>query len=690
MNTSSSKSPERSAELRSLLNKASHAYYVLDSPLMEDAVYDRLYRELLKLEAENPSLIKQDSPTQRLGGLTAKGFISTKHRVPLMSLDNAFSLKELQEWHSKIINLLKVKSKKNDINKSLPIIGELKIDGNALALSYVDGVLVKAATRGDGTSGEEITSNAITISSIPLRLNLNHPPSWLEVRGEVFIANNVFQSINDERKINNQSLFANPRNACAGTLRQLDPQVVAKRKLDFFAYTMHLPDKLISQDANPKQPNNQRDALQWLKDAGFKVNPNSKLMTGLEEIETYFRQWEVERKKLTYATDGLVLKINDFSLQVLAGFTQKAPRWAIALKYPAEEAPSKLKRLSCQVGRTGVITPVAEFEAISLAGTSVSRATLHNANRLEALDLHSEDTIVVRKAGEIIPEVVRVLTELRSPKSKRLELPQRCPECNSKLIRENNQAATKCINDLCPAIIQGMVRHWVSKNAMDIDGLGIKLIEQLVKKGLVKSITNLYELDINSLTSIERMGQKSARNLIDAISKSKRQPWYRQLYGLGINHVGEANAKALANSFPNISLLCDLSCNTPAKITDIYGIGNEIKQSLQQWFANPTNKQLIKELQRIGLSLASNESNLKRNSNLASNQIFVITGSLPSLSRYEIKRLIEDSGGKVSSSVSSKTNFLIAGTSAGSKIKKAKDLGIPIIDEDGFKALLNS
>ena len=393
----------------------------------------------------------------------------------------------------------------------------------------------------------------------------------------------------------------------------------------------------------------------------------------------------------------MVLKLNDLQLQDAAGFTQKAPRWAIALKYPAEEAPSKLLRLACQVGRTGVVTPVAEFEPVPLAGTSVSRATLHNADRLAELDLHAGDTIVVRKAGEIIPEVVRVLAELRPAGAHRLELPHTCPECSSELVREEGEAATRCVNSSCPAILRGALRHWVSKGALDVDGLGSKLIEQLVDRGLVGSIADLYRLDGALLASLERMGSKSADNLVAALEASKAQPWHRQLYGLGIHHVGEVNAKALVTSFPSAAELATAATETPELITAVYGIGGEIAQSLQQWFATPANQALLGELERLGFSLASSDEELAAaaerasasNSSL-SGQTFVLTGTLPSLSRSEAKALIEAAGGKVSGSVSKKTNYVVAGDEAGSKLTKAESLGVTVLDEAGLKALLDA
>jgi len=673
----------RAVELRLLLNRAAHAYYVLDAPVMEDAVYDRLYRELAELEQNQPELISADSPTQRVGGEPAEGFSSVEHRIPLQSLDNAFNGDELQAWHERLLKQLD-----RNPGTNLPLVGELKIDGNALALSYQNGVLVRAATRGDGSSGEEITANVRTISSIPLRLQIDDPPEWVEVRGEAFIPDDTFAAINTEREARGEALFANPRNACAGTLRQLDPKVVAARRLDFFAHTRHLPS-----DA-PNRPDSQWDVLAWLEQAGFRVNPNRELCADVAAIHSFCDRWEQQRHDLPYATDGVVVKLNDLRLQDEAGFTQKAPRWAIALKYPAEEAPSRLLRVVVQVGRTGAVTPVAEFEPVALAGTSVSRATLHNADRIAELDLHLGDTVVVRKAGEIIPEVVRVLPELRPAEATAVQLPTTCPECGSTLVREGAEAATRCINSSCPAILRGGLRHWVSKGALDVDGLGSKLIEQLVERRLVHSIADLYRLDAALLSSLERMGEKSAANLVTALEQSKQQPWHRQLFGLGIRHIGEVNAKALAAAYPSSA---ELAFAEPEGIAALHGIGPEISSSLQQWHANPSNQRLLEDLLSVGLSLEANASELNANSTGEDNKTgvllgktLVLTGTLPNLSRSDAKTLIEAAGGKVSGSVSKKTDYLVAGEAAGSKLSKAESLGIQVLNEAELQDLLKA
>jgi DNA ligase (NAD+) len=530
---------------------------------------------------------------------------------------------------------------------------------------------------------------------VPLRLQLDNPPAWVEVRGEALIPDGTFAAINAERAARGEALFANPRNACAGTLRQLDPRVVAARRLDFFAYTLHLSDDWQAAGTDPFRPHSQWQSLQWLAAAGFRVNPNAQLCPDLAAVEAFFGHWDTGRRQLPYATDGVVVKLDDLRLQADAGFTQKAPRWAIALKYPAEEAPSKLLRLTCQVGRTGVVTPVAEFEPVPLAGTTVSRATLHNADRLAELDLHTGDTVVVRKAGEIIPEVVRVLSELRPAGAHRVHLPDRCPECGSELVRETGEAATRCVNSSCPAILRGSLRHWVSKGALDVDGLGSKLIEQLVDRGLVHGIADLYRLDPALLASLERMGDTSAAKLVTALEASKQQPWHRQLYGLGIHHVGEVNAKALARTFASASTLAAAAGDTPELITAIHGIGGEIAESLRQWFATPANQQLLEQLHTVGFGLCCTEAE-RAAAQQASSGVdsrltgltFVLTGTLPSLSRSQAQALIEAAGAKVSGSVSKKTTYVVAGSEAGSKLSKAESLGVTVLSETDLLTLL--
>jgi len=683
----------RVAELRSLLQQAAHAYYVKDAPLMEDAVYDQLFRELQELEIRYPELITSDSPTQRVGGEPAEGFKNVAHRVPLYSLENAFGIDELEKWHGKLLKVLERNPFHEDFN--LAMVGELKIDGSAIALSYANGFLIRAATRGDGERGEDITANVRTIASVPLRLKLEQPPAWVEVRGEALIPTEKFIAINAERQARGESLFANPRNACAGTLRQLDSKVVAARRLSFFAYTLHLPD---DGQANLGKPATQWSALEWLESAGFQVNPYRERFSDLAGVESFFNRWEGARKDLPYATDGVVVKLDNLQLQEIAGFTDTHPRWAVALKYPAEEAPSRLLRIICQVGRTGAVTPVAEFEPVHLAGTIVSRASLHNANRVAELDLHTGDSIVVRKAGEIIPEVVGVLPELRKLEATSLVLPDSCPECSSRLVREEGEAATRCINSSCPAIILASLCHWVSKKALDVDGLGSKSIEQMVECGLVKSIADLYRIEVSVLASLERMGDKSAHNIVDELSKSKAKPWHRKLYGLGINHIGEVNAKVLSKFYPNAEVLKQASIQNADDITRLAGFGPEMSRSLQQWFSNAANQHLIDELMSLGIEMRSGEEAIAQQLALDSiilkhpldGKKFVLTGKLPSLSRTEAQSLIEAAGGKVIDSVSKQTDYVVAGDKAGTKLDKAAALGVSVLSETDLRELLNA
>ena len=695
MNSKFNQYYERAKELRALLNKANHSYYVLDSPELADSIYDQLYRELIDIENNNPSLITADSPSQRLGGIPSKGFSSINHNIPLLSLDNAFNIDELKSWYSKITKSISAEFKSIQGIQKPELICELKIDGNAISLRYENGILISAATRGDGKTGEDITENIRTISTIPLRLLLNNPPDWIEIRGEAFMPNDIFKKLNIERKNTNQPLFANPRNSCAGTLRQLDSKIVASRKLDFFAYSVYLPKNWDSEDSKYKKPISQSEALIFLKNIGFKVNNTSKIKINLDEASNYYKHWEIQKNSLDYATDGIVVKVDNFDIQNILGSTNKAPRWAIAVKYPAEEKATKLKKIIFQVGRTGAVTPVAEFESIDLAGTSVNRATLHNAKRLASLDLHYGDTIVVRKAGEIIPEVTRVMKEFREIDSNLVKLPKECPECNSQLVQESNEAITKCSNSECPAKIKGRLLHWVSKGSMNIEGLGEKIINQLVTTGYVKSIADLYKLEVNSLLSLERFGKKSANNLLREINESKTKSWHKQLYGLGIPHVGEANAKSLSNNFKSIEELITISKESPENISYIYGFGNEIRDAIIKWFDNSNNQMLIKELKYIGFSLKEdlkskvNHSNYSSNfTNLLKGKSFVLTGTLNSLTRDEAKELIENAGGRVSSSISKKTDFLISGEKAGIKVKKAQTLGVKIINENEFKLLI--
>jgi DNA ligase (NAD+) len=670
---------QRMVQLRQQLNDASYAYYVLDTPTLADTVYDRLYRELQDLEAQHPELITPDSPTQRVGDRPSPQFESVRHDIPLYSLENAFNQSEFAAWETRWQRQIQA-----EIGKipDYAYVCELKIDGSAIALTYKDGLLVRGLTRGDGTIGEEITPNIKTIRSIPLRLRDENPPATVEVRGEAFLLISTFEAINRDRATRDEAAFANPRNAAAGTLRQLDPRIVADRQLSFFGYTLHLPD-------TPKehQPQTQSDALKQLEQWGFQVNPNRCRCQSAAEVAAYYDRWDSDRHHLPYMTDGVVVKLDNVTLQTQLGFTQKFPRWAIALKYPAEEVPTTVRAITVQVGRTGALTPVAELDPITLAGTTVSRATLHNADRIAELDLHVGDTVIVRKAGEIIPEVVRVLADLRPTTARAYTMPQACPDCGSPTVKPEGEAVTRCINASCPAILRGSLSHWASRGAMDIDGLGEKLIEQLVDRAWVTSIADLYQrLNVNLVTQIDRMGRKSATNLIAAIEASKQQPWERLLYGLGIRHVGSVNAKAIANRFTSVDQLTAASAD---EIAEVYGVGTEIAASIVVWFSQAANRQLITQLRQAGLQLqADPETIASLSGTLADRPLagktFVLTGTLPTLKRNEAKAKIERAGGKVTSSVSKKTDFVVAGEDAGSKLDKAQTLGITVLTEAEF------
>ncbi len=675
--TTTSEIAQQVVQLRQQLNKAAYAYYVLDSPIMEDSVYDRLYRQLQDLETQYPELIAPDSPTQRVGDKPASQFTSVKHNIPLYSLENAFNSQELAKWEIRLQKYLE------ENISDLAYVCELKIDGSAIALTYKNGILVRGATRGDGVTGEEITQNIRTIRTIPLKLSLNNPPPVVEVRGEAFLPLDVFASINEERQARGEALFANPRNAAAGTLRQLDPKVVDKRRLNFFAYTLHTTP--LSKWGSNTGVSTQWESLELLSQMGFLVNPHRQLCQSLAEVEAYFEAWDSKRKDLPYMTDGVVVKVNSYQLQQQLGFTQKFPRWAIALKYPAEESPTVVKDIIVNVGRTGAVTPMAIMEPVQLAGTTVQRATLHNSDRVAELDLRVGDTVIVRKAGEIIPEVVRVLTELRPPNATSYEMPSHCPECNSTLIRPVGEAVTRCVNSSCPAILRGSIIHWCSRDALDIRGLGERVAILLIENSLVNSISDLYSLTVEQIASLERMGTKSAENLVNAIATSKNRPYDRVLYGLGIRYVGSVNAKLLAENFPTIEALSQASFES---LETVYGIGEEIAQSVFEWLKIAENQALIASLQAAGLQFSQSIPNTVTNNNKLTGKTFVITGTLPTLKRQTAKELIERSGGKVTGSVSSKTNYLVVGEEAGSKLAKAEKLGISTLTEAELLALI--
>jgi DNA ligase (NAD+) len=654
----------RAQQLRQQLQAASYAYYVLDNPDMEDAVYDRLYRELQDLETTYPELIAPDSPTQRVGERPASGFVSVKHNISLYSLENAFDMAEFAKWEAGWQRNLGSK-------ESAEYVCELKIDGSAIALTYENGLLVRGATRGDGDTGEEITQNIKTIRSIPLKLAIDNPPPIVEVRGEAFLPIAVFEQLNHDRQQKGEQLLANPRNAAAGALRQLDPKLVAQRKLDFFAYTLHLPDE--------SKLHQHGESLDLLQQMGFKVNPHRQLCADLAAVTAYYDRWNTERLNLAYMTDGVVVKINDLALQHKLGFTNKFPRWAVALKYAAEEAPTRVLDISVNVGRTGAITPLAHLEPVQLAGTTVQRATLHNGDRIAQLDLRIGDTVIVRKAGEIIPEVVRVLTELRPAGTVEFKMPTQCPVCDSIVIKPANEAVLRCNNPSCAAILKGAIVHWVSRDALDINGLGEKLVEQLVDSKFVSSVADLYDLTAAKLMNLERMGEKSANKIVEAIASSKSRPWSRVLYGLGIRQIGNNGSNIITEKFPSVELLIQASVEDLEQIRDV---GGETARSVYNWFKEPLNLALVERLQAAGLQFEREiGAEIERADGVFAGKTFVVTGTLPTLKRDEAKELIERNGGKMSDSISAKTDYLVAGEKAGSKLAKAEKLGVKIISE---------
>ncbi len=667
-------SPDINQKVRLLqdkLKKASYAYYVLDNPLLEDAIYDRLYRELQDLENEYPSLITSDSPTQRVGDKLSNKFNSVKHNIPLYSLENAFNFDELKQWENRWQGKL-------DNIPEFNYICELKIDGSAIALTYENGILVRGLTRGDGIAGEDITNNLRTIHSIPLSLSLDNPPTRLEVRGEAFLPLKEFERINREREQNEENLFANPRNATAGTLRQLDPNIVSQRKLQFFPYSVYLlPEK--------ETIKTQEESLIFLHECGFLTNPNYQVGDDLNSLKMYLDYWEEARHHLAYMTDGVVVKINQFSLQSPLGFTQKFPRWAIAVKYPAEEVTTTVEQIIVKVGRTGAVTPMAIMKPVSLGGTIVQRATLHNSDRVRELDIRLGDTVTIHKAGEIIPEVIEVIKDLRPENTQPYSMPTDCPECGSVLVRPENEAVTRCVNSSCQAILRGSLTHWAERSAMDIRGLGEKVVICLMDYKLIKSIADIYHLQASDVADLDRMGDKSAQKLLKAIEDSKKQTFDRVLYGLGIRYVGSTNAKILAKNFETIDNLIKAQ---QADLEAVYGIGVEIASSVVEWFKVRDNIRLIEQLKAVNLNFAREKSE-SVGTNLQ-NKTFVLTGTLPTLKRSEVKKAIESLGGKVSSSVSSKTDYLVAGENAGSKLEKAQNLNWKIIDETQLLDLVNN
>jgi DNA ligase (NAD+) len=676
---------KRRAELVEEIRFHDHAYYVEAQPVISDQEYDRLYRELIDLEKEFPDLVSADSPSQRVGGKPLTGFASVQHLKPMMSLDNTYSPDELRQFIARAQKLLP--------NMALEWTVEPKIDGLAVNLRYENGVLSGGATRGDGTFGDDITTNLKTIRSIPLKLHepwrhrgakkdlfsgeADGLPSVLEVRGEVYLKLAGFKKLNEERIAAGEEPFANPRNAATGSLKQLDPKIVATRPLEMIVYNAGQID-------GARVPETQVKFIEWLKALGFRTPNKLWLCHNEDEVLAAIGELDTMRHEFEYDTDGAVIKLNAIPLREKLGATAKAPRWAFAYKYAAEQAETKLKAITIQVGRTGALTPVAELEPVHLAGTVVKRATLHNEDDMRRKDIRIGDTVVIEKAGEIIPAVIQVVTAKRTGEEKEFHFPKTCPECESKVSRsgaDGEQVVWRCTNPDCPAQVGGRIEHWCARGAMDIEGGGEALVAQLVQHGLVHDVADLYKLTQDELLQLERMGEKSAQNFLAAIEASKSRDLWRLLFGLGILHVGVGVSKALARNFKNLD---DLMHAPIDQLNAVEDIGAVIAQSLTHWFGDARNRQLIERLRKAGVNFESSLFQARSTTGAFAGKTFVLTGTLPTLTREEATAKIESLGGKVSRSVSKKTDYVLAGEEAGSKLEKAQKLGVKIIDEKEF------
>lgn len=659
----------RIEELSKLIEEHNYRYYQLAQPTISDYEFDMLMDELIKLEKQFPQFLSPESPSQRVGGTITKEFKTVKHKYPMLSLGNTYSEEELKEFDERV---------KKALNESYEYVCELKYDGVAIGLTYVNGKLKQALTRGDGEKGDDVTANVKTIKSIPLKLRGNNYPQEFEIRGEIFMPRDVFDEINKEREEIGDAPLANPRNATAGTLKMQDSSIVAKRKLDCYLYFV-LGENL------PYQTHfdNLLAARQW----GFKVPDSIRKVSSIEEAFEFIKEWEQKRFSLPFDTDGVVLKINNYRQQQILGFTAKSPRWAIAFKYKAAQAVTILESITYQVGRTGAITPVANLKPVLLAGTIVKRASLHNADIIEKLDIRVGDTVYVEKGGEIIPKITGVDLSKRNLYSKKTEFITHCPECNAQLIRPEGMAQHFCPNENgCPPQIKGKIVHFTSRKAMAIESLGEETVEQLYNAGLIHNIADIYDLKKEQLLPLERMAEKSAQNLIDGIEQSKKVSFERVLFAIGIRHIGETTAKKLAYYFKNIDAL---KAADKEKLLEVEDIGETIAQSIIDYFKNPQNIEIIERLKKAGIQFSLSEEQLANAGDKLKGLTFVISGVFHKISRDELKKLIELNGGKNTGSVSGKTSYLVAGENMGpEKLKKAQALGVKIITEDQFFELL--
>jgi DNA ligase (NAD+) len=674
VSTPSRGAAERAAELRKQLEHHNYRYHVLDDPEIPDVEYDRMFRELQALEAAHPELGTEDSPTRRVGGAPAAGFQQVRHLLPMLSLDNAFTADELVAFDRRVRDRLKS-------DEPVEYAAETKLDGTAISLLYERGRLVRGATRGDGETGENVTHNVRTIRSVPLKLRGNGHPATLEIRGEVYMPKAGFAALNARLANEGAKTFVNPRNAAAGTLRQLDPGIAASRPLEFLAYGIgHFEDGSL--------PGRHSEVLGLLKEWGVRSSPLSRVVLGPEGCQAYYDEIAGQRDALPYEIDGIVLKVDRIELQRALGFVSRAPRWAIAFKFPAQEATTILRGIDFQVGRTGALTPVARLEPVFVGGVTVSNATLHNVDEIERKDIRVGDTVMVRRAGDVIPAVVSVVIERRTGKPSRIKWPSKCPVCGSDVVRPEGQAVARCSGGLvCPAQRKEKLRHFASRRAMDIEGLGAKMVEQLVEKGVdgqpVHTPADIYALTVDQLAKLERMGEKSAQNLIAAIDRSKSTTLPRFLFALGIPEVGEVTAANLARHFGDIEALIHAEQDELEAVPDV---GPVVAQHVHEFFRQQDNLKVIHALTRHGVNWPANEA--KEESEPLRDKTFVLTGTLESMTRDEAREHIERLGGKVTGSVSAKTNFLVVGKDPGSKLKKAEQLGVAVLDEAGFLDIL--
>lgn len=661
---------ERIEQLREELHVHNHNYYVLNSPVISDKEFDMLMRELQDLEAKHPECANPNSPTMRVGSDINKNFVQVEHKYPMLSLGNTYSESEVTEFYDRV---------KKSLNEDFEICCEMKFDGTSISLTYEDGKLVRAVTRGDGVRGDDVTDNVKTIRSIPLVLQGNNYPKNFEIRGEILMPWEIFESLNRERELREEPLFANPRNAASGTLKSQNSAVVANRKLDAYLYYM-LGDNLPC-DGHYE---NLQEAAKW----GFKISTIMRKVHTLEEIFEFINYWDVERKNLPVATDGIVLKVNSARQQRNLGYTAKSPRWAIAYKFQAEQALTRLLKVSYQIGRTGAVTPVANLEPVQLSGTIVKRASLHNADIITSLDLHLGDNVYVEKGGEIIPKITGIDLATRPLNSEPVCFITHCPECGSKLVRYEDEAAHYCTNETgCAPQIKGKIEHFISRRAMNIEGLGPETVDQFYQEGLVKNVADLYELTEKDICTLDRMGEKSAKNIIKGIKKSKEIPYERVLFALGIRFVGETVAKKVAKAFKNIN---DLASANLDQLIHVDEIGEKIAQSIILYFSNEKNRAMIERLRKAGLKLEAEIEDLSDHTDTLQGKSVVISGVFTHHSRDEYKTLIEKHGGKNVGSISKKTSFILAGENMGpSKLEKANQLGIKLLNEDQFLQLIH-